>query len=326
MSDIKRKILDRAEEDLIGIENALTDNLRPHLDLVARTAKHILFSGGKRLRPLLMVLSARLCGYHGDYDKTFACVFEYLHAATLLHDDLVDGAEFRRGKPVVHSQWGSSVAVLTGDYLLARALSISAEAGSLKSIKIIAEITEQMSQGEIQQLTNKGDLGLSEEDYVAVIYRKTGVLIEGACRVGAIFAGAPEIEEQALSDYGRHLGLAFQMVDDLLDYTADTDVLGKKTGADLREGKLTLPLIYAYSRAGADDRAFVEKVLKHKNFSVQDFEKVIDILKKYKGLDYTYQGAARRVSAAKEALSVFNASETKDLLLDIADYALVRKS
>lgn len=326
MSDIKKKILNRTQDDLIEIENALTNNLKPHLDLVARTAKHILFSGGKRLRPLLMVLSARLCGYQGDFDKTFACVFEYLHAATLLHDDLVDGAEFRRGSPVAHTIWGNAVAVLTGDFLLARALSITAETGSLKSIKIIAEITEHMSQGEIQQLSHKGDLDLSEEDYMAVINRKTAVLMAGACRVGAIFAGAPEMEEQALSDFGRHLGLAFQMIDDLLDYTADKGELGKKTGADLREGKLTLPLIYAYSKAGADDRAFIEKVLDHKNFSVQDFEKVIDILKKYKGLDYTYQAAAREVSAAKDALSVFNASETRDLLLDIADYALVRKS
>ena len=326
MNDIKQKILDRTEDDLAEIENALTYNLRPYLDLVARTAKHILFSGGKRIRPLLMVLSARLCGYHGDFDKTFSCVFEYLHAATLLHDDLVDGAEFRRGRPVAHMKWGNAVAVLTGDYLLARSLSIAAETGSLKSIKIIAKITEHMSQGEIQQLINKGDLKLSEEDYMEVIYRKTAVLIEGACQVGAILAGAPDVEEQALSDYGRHLGLAFQMVDDLLDYTADTGALGKKVGADLREGKLTLPLIYAYSKAGADDRALIEKVLEQKKISVQAFEKVIDILKKNKGLDYTYQAAAQRILAAKEALSVFDASGAKDLLLDIADYALVRKN
>jgi len=326
MSEIKQKILDRVEDDLVEIENALTHHLKPHLDLVVQTAKHILFSGGKRLRPLLMVLSARLCGYRGDYDKTLSCVFEYLHAATLLHDDLVDEAEFRRGKPVAHTKWGNAVVVLTGDFLLARALAIAADAGSLKTIKIIAEITENMSQGEIQQLINKGDLALSEKDYMAVIYRKTGVLIEGACRVGAIIAGAPQREEQALSDYGRHLGLAFQMVDDLLDYTADTSVLGKKVGADLREGKLTLPLIYAYSKAGAEDRALIEKMLGPENFSVQAFQKVIDILKKYNGLDYTYQAAARKVLAAKDALSVFNASETKALLLDIADYALVRKN
>lgn len=326
MSDIKQKILDRVKDDLDAIENALMNNLRPHLDLVAVTAKHILFSGGKRLRPLLMVLSARLCGYQGDYDKTFSCVFEYLHAATLLHDDLIDGADFRRGRSVAHKKWGNAVAVLTGDYLLARSLSIAAETGLPKIIEIIAKITEDMSQGEIQQLINKGDLDLSEEDYMRVIYRKTAALMEGACRVGAILAGASDSEEQALSDYGRHLGLAFQLVDDLLDYTADSSVLGKTVGADLREGKLTLPLIHAYFKAEADDRVLIKKVLSHKNFSVQAFEKVLDILKKYRGLDYTHQTAARKVLAAKDALSVFHASETKEILLDIADYALVRKS
>lgn len=326
MNDIKRKIWDRIEGDLTEIEKALKDNLNPHLDLVAETAKHILFSGGKRIRPLLMVLSARLCGYHGHYDKIFSCVFEYLHAATLLHDDLVDGAEFRRGKPVAHTKWGSAAAVLTGDYLLARSLAIAAETGSLKSIKIIAEITEQMSQGEIQQLIRKGDLNISEEDYLTVIYRKTAILIEGACRVGAILAGASERQEHALSEYGRHLGLAFQMVDDLLDYTANTEVLGKKVGADLREGNLTLPLIYAYSKAGIDDRAFIEKVLENKDCSVQVFRKVISILEAYGGLDYAYQAAARGISAAKDALSVFAASATRDTLLDIADYALIRKN
>jgi octaprenyl-diphosphate synthase len=239
MSHTQRTLLDRVETDLAEIENALMDNLKPHLDLVASAAKHILFSGGKRLRPLLMVLSARLCGYRGDFDKVFSCVFEYLHVATLLHDDLVDAAELRRGRPVAHSQWGSAVAVLTGDFLLARSLSIAAESGSLKTIKIIADITENMSQGEIQQLIHQGDLNFSEKAYMTVIYRKTAALIEGACRVGAILAGAPEREEKALSDYGRHVGLAFQMADDLLDYTADAEVLGKKVGADLREGKLT---------------------------------------------------------------------------------------
>lgn len=326
MNNIKQKILERTEADLAEIEDALTDHLKPHLDLVAATAGHILFSGGKRLRPLLMVLSARLCGYRGDRDKIFSCVFEYLHAATLLHDDLVDGAELRRGKPVAHTQWGSAVAVLTGDFLLARSLSIAAQIGSLKSIRIIAEITEKMSQGEIQQLSQKGELSLSEKDYLVVIDRKTAALTEGACRTGAILAGAPELEEQALADYGRHLGLAFQMVDDLLDYAADARVLGKNVGTDLREGKPTLPLIHAYRRAGAEDRAFIETVWKDKKYSVQTFEKVINVIKKTGGLDYTYAAASQRISAAKEAISVFRSSATRDLLLDIADYALVRKS
>jgi octaprenyl-diphosphate synthase len=183
-----------------------------------------------------------------------------------------------------------------------------------------------MSQGEIQQLMQKGDIDLSEEDYMEVIRRKTAVLIQGACRVGAILAGATQTEEQALSEYGFNIGLAFQMVDDLLDYTADTLILGKRVGADLKEGKLTLPVIYALKKTERKDRVFLESLLRDKNFSVDAFEKVVDILKKSGGLDYTYSVASQRVSAAKKALSVFKNSETKKTLLDIADYALNRKN
>jgi len=324
MKDVKQRILSGVKDDLDEIESALMKNLTPYLDLVRQTAQHILFSGGKRLRPLLMVLSARICGYNGSDDKIFACIFEYLHAATLLHDDLVDGAEFRRGSPVAHSKWGNSTAVLVGDFLLARSLSIAAEIGSLKSVKIIAEITENMSQGEIHQLMRKGDMSLTEADYMEVIRHKTAVLIQGACRAGAVLSGAPPEEEQALSDYGFNLGLAFQMIDDLLDYTADTSELGKTIGADLREGKLTLPVIFSLKRADAGNRAFMEKVLNNQDFSVQEFQKMVAILNKLGGLDYTQKVAAERIASAKDALSGFQASKTKALLLDLADYALVR--
>lgn len=326
MSHAKQALLKRVESDLVAIENALADNLKPHLDLVTAVARHILFSGGKRFRPLMMVLSARLCGYRGNLDKVFSCVFEYLHVATLLHDDLVDGAELRHGRPVAHARWGNAAAVLTGDFLLARSLSIAAEVGSLKSIGVIAGITENMSQGEIQQLIHRGDLNLTEKEYLTVIYRKTAVLMEGACRVGAILAGASEREEQALADYGRNVGLAFQIVDDLLDYTSDAGVMGKGAGTDLKEGKLTLPLIHAYSKAASEDREFIEKALQVENYSVHAFQKVVDILKKYQGLNYAYDAAARNVAAAKDALSMFTASDTQEILIDLADYALARKS
>ena len=170
MSDLKHKILALLEDDLAEIEAALKQNLNPYLDLVSKISHHILFSGGKRLRPLLMVLSARICGYDGDYDKTLSIIFEYLHAASLLHDDLVDGATLRRGKPVAHSIWDNPTAVLTGDFLLARVLSIAAETNRLDIIKVLAEITENMSQGEIHQLMRKGSLDLSEEEYMEIIY------------------------------------------------------------------------------------------------------------------------------------------------------------
>ena len=325
MNDIKQKILNLVKDDLSEIEVALEQNLNPHLDLVSQIAGHILFSGGKRLRPLLMVLSARLCGYDGNYEKTFSTIFEYLHAATLLHDDLVDEATLRRGKPAAHSIWGDAIAVLVGDFLLARSLSIAAETNRPDVIKVVAEITENMSQGEIHQLMKKGCIDLTEKEYMEIIRRKTAVLFQGTCRVGALISGVSKEKEDALAGYGFNLGIAFQMVDDLLDYSQNTPALGKKVGADLKEGKLTLPVIYSLKSADAKDRIQMEKIIKNKDFSAEDFETLIAIMKKYGGQTYTEKVAQKYVKNAKNALETFKNSTTKEILLTIADYTLVRK-
>jgi octaprenyl-diphosphate synthase len=245
MRGLKERILASVRQDLDDIELALTENLKPFLPLVSHVARYIMFGGGKRIRPLLMVLSARLCGYGGGYDKTLSVVFEYLHAATLLHDDLVDGADVRRGNPVAHSIWGNPATVLVGDFLLARSIAIAAETDSVNIIDVLARTTAKMSEGEIFQLIHRGDLAVDEKAYMEIIERKTACLIQAACQVGALLAEAPDENVQAMSDYGHHLGIAFQMADDLLDYTADAGELGKAVGADLREGKLTLPMIHA---------------------------------------------------------------------------------
>lgn len=325
MNDIKQKILNLVKDDLLEIEVALEQNLNPHLDLVSQIAGHILFSGGKRLRPLLMVLSARLCGYDGNYEKTFSTIFEYLHAATLLHDDLVDEATLRRGKPAAHSIWGDAIAVLVGDFLLARSLSIAAETNRPDVIKVVAEITENMSQGEIHQLMKKGCIDLTEKEYMEIIRRKTAVLFQGTCRVGALISGVSKEKEDALAGYGFNLGIAFQMVDDLLDYSQDTAAIGKKVGADLKEGKLTLPVIYSLKSADAKDRIQMEKIIKNKDFSAEDFETLIAIMKKYGGQTYTEKVAQKYVKNAKNALETFKNSTTKEILLTIADYTLARK-
>jgi octaprenyl-diphosphate synthase len=325
MSDLKQKILAMVEDDLADIEAALKQNLNPYLDLVSKTANHILFNGGKRLRPLLMVLSARICGYKENYDKTFSTIFEYLHAASLLHDDLVDEATLRRGKPVANAIWSNSIAVLVGDFLLARSLSIATKTGIPKVIKVIAKTTEGMSQGEIHQLMRKGNLDLSEAEYMEVIRNKTAVLFQGACRIGALIADALKDKEIALSEYGLNFGIAFQMADDLLDYTSDTSVLGKEVGADLREGKLTLPVIYSLQNANSKDRVAMEQIIKNNDFSIQEFEILIQMMKKYGGISYTEKLAAEYVKNAKSVLSVFNPSKTRKILEDIADYTLVRE-
>ena len=325
MSELKQKIYSNIKADLADIEKELSENLNPFLDLVSKTASHILFSGGKRLRPILTVLSARLCGYSDHFAKKISTVFEYLHAATLLHDDLVDGATVRRGSPVAHSIWGNSKAVLVGDFLLARALSIASETGRPKVIKIISQITENMSQGEIHQLMRKGNIDLSESEYLEIITRKTAVLIQGSCRVGAILAKASEKDEKALSDYGFNLGLAFQMADDLLDYTANPVSLGKEIGADLKEGKLTLPVIRALGVANPKDQSQMKAIIQNEQFSAEEFRILVDMLNQYDGIQYTRKLAVERIDAAKAALSVFEPTEIRSLLNDIADYALERE-
>jgi octaprenyl-diphosphate synthase len=325
-ASMKEKILALAQEDLAEIEKALVDNLTPHLTLVKDVAGHILFAGGKRLRPLLMVLCARLCGYEGSYDKTFSTIFEYLHAATLLHDDLIDGAKMRRGRPVAHKIWDHATVVLTGDFLLARGLSIAAATQKPEVIQVVAQITEDMSQGEIYQLQKKGTLDLSEAEYMDIIRRKTAVLFQGACRISALLAEAPDAKADFLADYGLHLGMAFQMTDDLLDYSQDSKALGKGVGADLKEGKLTLPVIYTLLKADEKDRNQLKKIIRDPEFSRSDFEILIGHLKAYGGLTYTQKKAQTHIQKAKSALKNFEDSQTRQILTYLADYALSRKA
>ena len=326
MNDLKKKILAENGNDLEKIEAELSENLKPYLDLVSDVARHILFAGGKRLRPLLLVLSAKLCGYKENYAKTVSTALEYLHAATLLHDDIVDDAILRRGKTVAHSLYGNATTVLVGDFLLARALAICADSGKIKVIHIISDLTENMSTGEVHQLMRKGDVSLTEDEYLEVIRRKTAVLFQAACTVSAVIAEAPEEKEKALSDFGYHLGIAFQMADDLFDYTMDTADLGKEVGADLREGKLTLPVIHALKQANPADRDEMVKIIKNEAFTVDEFNALVDLLKKNDGIAYTVKKAEFCIEKAKEALSVFEPSKTKDSLLDIANYALARST
>ena len=302
------------------------ENLTPYLDRVREIAGHILFGGGKRIRPLLMILSARICGYEKDDAAAFAILFEYLHTATLLHDDLVDYASVRRGKPVANVIWGNASAVLTGDFLLARASSLAVRTRKMEILEILARITEDMSQGELHQLVRKGDPALSEEEYLQIIRNKTAVLMQGACLSGAILADATPERKQALSDYGLNLGMAFQMADDLLDYISDSEQLGKAVGADLREGKFTLPLIASLARAGHDDAKKIKEMMNNREFSVDAFQALNRLLDQYGGIAYTRSCAAAYVDKAKAALSVFAPSTTGNVLAMLADYTLMRNN
>ncbi|MBF0573142.1 MAG: polyprenyl synthetase family protein [Desulfamplus sp.] len=380
-NELKNRIVSKVSTDLANIEKTLHDNLTPNLSLVSEIAGHLLFSGGKRLRPLLMLLSSRLCTQTLDkFDVQnstieqlpirnsvdlfvkFSTIFEYLHAATLLHDDVVDEAQMRRGKPSAHSRWSVPKVVLTGDFLLARSLSLAAETKIPEIIAIMAKITEDMSQGEIEQMEYKSKVDLTESQYLKIIERKTAVLIQGACRSGAILAhrlkngskstlGHDEgkenfnwqttpqkmfeywqVREEALDRYGYHLGIAFQMADDLLDYTGDAAALGKNPGADIREGKLTLPLIHALSKANDEDSGVMKNIilnccgkLEDFNNSFDNFSLMLEKINKYKGIEYTESHAKHHVEQAKKSLELFQDCEAKEILMLLADYSISRK-
>jgi octaprenyl-diphosphate synthase len=326
MTDLKARILSEVKDDLAEIEEALRGQLTPYLALVRDVAAHILFSGGKRLRPLLHVLCAKLFEGQNDANITFSVSLEYLHAATLLHDDLIDGGTLRRGQPAAHGVFGNEITVLTGDFLLARALSLAADTGVIAVIKEVSKLTEDMAQGEIHQLSRKGDLSLSEAEYNEMIRRKTAMLFRACCLTAGLMAGADADRAEALADYGLHLGIGFQMADDLIDYVSDTAVMGKTAGADLREGKLTLPVIAALKNAPENDRQRMEKMILDTDFSVDDFEALKVLLERHGGIQYTRHKAFEHIERAKKALAVFNPSDTRDVLMNIADYALLRNA
>ena len=322
---LKQQIIEQVTPDLEKVEISLEQNLKPNLALVKEIASHLLFSGGKRLRPLLMIHSARLCGYHTGFEIEFSTIFEYLHAATLLHDDVVDQAEIRRGKKAAHTKWSAPKVVLTGDFLLATALDVAARTGEPDIIAVIAKITRDMSEGEIDQLEKKGMIDLSEDEYLEVIKRKTAVLIQGACKSGAILAKSTKEEQDALDQYGFHLGMAFQMADDLLDYTANAEELGKNPGADIAEGKLTLPLIHSLANASSEDKKWIENIIISSDISVNIFEKLKEKLYEYRGIEYTDQKARDHVKKAKRCLNFFQNCSSRELLCQIADYSIERK-
>ncbi|SLM27695.1 IspB [Desulfamplus magnetovallimortis] len=332
--ELKKKLLSMVGKDLEKIENALHENLAPNISLVSDIAGHLLFSGGKRLRPLLTLMCGRLCLYTNNSDSPnndaaiikFSTIFEYLHAATLLHDDVVDSADTRRGRDAAHTRWSPAMVVLTGDYLLASSLSLAAETEIPALIKVMAGITEEMSQGEIDQMEKKGNIHLTEKEYLEIIRRKTAVLIQGACRSGAILTNAQPVQQNALDQYGYHLGMAFQMADDLLDYTSDTTTLGKKTGADIREGKLTLPLIHALSKADTKDKALMESIIDNPCFSDHDFNEIVNKIKHYNGIDFTLERAGFHVNQAIKCLDAFGECSAKKVMLMLAEYAIKRES
>jgi octaprenyl-diphosphate synthase len=300
-------ILKRLEPDLERINLALSGNLATHVGLISQVWDHILISGGKRIRPLLFLLAARMCGYREDHLPEVATIFEYLHAATLLHDDVVDAATVRRGHSSANTIWGNQAVILVGDFLLSKALSIAVATRNIRVMEVLAHTTTYMAEGEVLQLVNTGRLDMTEEEYFDVITRKTAKLMSAACQIGALLGGVEARLEQAMEDFGLNLGITFQLVDDILDFTGDPKEMGKPVCNDLKEGKITLPFIHALRQGEPDEQELLRRSVKESDVTKLARE-LLPLLKKYGSIDYTRRLVRKYAPAAQLRVRAFPAS------------------
>jgi len=295
-----------------------------HAPRIPEVTAHLVEAGGKRLRPLLTLASARMSGYRGDHHIRLAATVEFIHTATLLHDDVVDESAQRRGRPTANLLWDNKSSVLVGDYLFSRSFQLMVETGSLRVLDILANASAVIAEGEVLQLTAAQNLSTTEGIYLQVVRGKTAALFAAALEVGGVIAGAPEAHLKAYRAYGDALGISFQIADDLLDYGGSSANLGKNTGDDFRERKLTLPLIYAIDRADADERAFWTRTIERGQQREGDLETAMAILQRHSALERTRETALSWSEKAKAALAVFPDSELKTLLSDLADFVVAR--
>lgn len=309
--------------DMQRVNQVITDNLASHVVLINQLSQHIILSGGKRLRPMLVLLTAKCCDYAGDDDALLAAVIEFIHTATLLHDDVVDDSEMRRGQETASNIWGNEAAVLVGDYLYSRAFQMMVRADSMRIMDLLSNATNTIAQGEVLQLLNVNDPDTSEEKYHDVIYGKTACLFEAATRIGAILGNSDATVEAAMASFGKHLGTAFQLVDDALDYSADSNELGKNVGDDLAEGKPTLPLIYAMQQGSDEQAALIRDAIKQGG--LEHIEAITEIIKTTGALEYTFAQAQSEADKAKKAIEFLPETEHRQALMFLADYAVERR-
>ncbi|WP_353683527.1 polyprenyl synthetase family protein [Thermodesulfovibrio sp. 3907-1M] len=312
------------EDELKMVERELLNIFQSEASLIPTIGAYIVNSGGKRLRPLFLLLSADLVGYRGYKRVILAAVIEALHTASLLHDDVVDEAELRRGKASANKIWGNQVTVLLGDYLYAKALHISVQQESLPIMEALSQATSQMAEGEILQLMKAGDPSITFDEYLKIITGKTAGLIRTACRVAGILGKLSQEKLQALTEFGNNIGIAFQMVDDILDYIADEAELGKKLGKDLMEGKITLPLIELIKKA--QEKEEIISIIKYDNLSEKNLSKILNYLRQYNCIDSSMKIVKQYIDKAKKALQVFPDSEARERLFYIADYITLRSN
>ena len=290
--------------------------------LINQIAEHIIGSGGKRLRPMLVLLAAQAAGYRGNNEALLAAIVEFIHTATLLHDDVVDESDLRRGRKTANALWGNAASVLVGDFLYSRSFQLMVEADDMRVMRILADTTNRIAEGEVLQLLNVHNPDVDEPSYLRVIERKTAVLFSAATQLGGLLGGVPAAQEQALADYGMNLGFAFQIADDVLDYVSDAGTLGKNIGDDLAEGKTTLPLIYAIERASPEQAASLRRAIE--TGGLDSLDNIIGAIRDSGSIERARRRAQHYADAAKAALSTLPHSDARDALQVLADYALQR--
>jgi octaprenyl-diphosphate synthase len=309
--------------DMAATDRLIRKSLDSNVVLIRQIAEYIINSGGKRLRPMLVVLAARACGYQGRHHITLAAIIEFIHTATLLHDDVVDESELRRGQESAHAVWGNAASVLVGDFLYSRSFQMMVNVDSMRVMEVLSDATNTIAEGEVEQLLNLHDPEVSEQSYFSVIEKKTAKLFEAACQLGAVISGKPELE-RALAVFGTELGAAFQVADDVLDYTADAGELGKNIGDDLAEGKPTLPLILCRKQIGRDDQSIIDETIREGG--IERIGQILALIESSGALEQSMEIARQRSMAAMESIAALQESTWKDALLALASYSIARTS
>lgn len=317
-------LLDKTAEDMGRINELILAEAHSSVDMIPKLAKHLIDSGGKRIRPMLTCATSRLCGYEGLDHIPLATSVEFLHTATLLHDDVVDESDMRRGKKAARILWGNQASVLVGDYLLGQSFKIMVGVGSLEALKILSNASAIIAEGEVMQLAATNNPTISEDDYMAVIGSKTAALFVAAAELGAVVSNRPDQERQALKDFGENLGIVFQLVDDALDYHGEASQLGKDVGDDFRDGKITLPVILAYGQGTDEEKQFWQRTLGEGKIEDEDLGHAIALIEKYGTIEETMQRARIFGKKAEDALEIFPTNEWSEALQDVIEFCINR--
>ncbi len=318
------QLFEPVRADLEEVEREYERQVQSQVRVIPEIGAYIQKSGGKRVRPAVLLMASRLCGYTGPRAVLNAAVVEFIHTATLVHDDIIDDADVRRGRKAVHSQWGNDVTVLAGDFLYIKSMAMALTQDALDVVRMLCDVTLRMIEGEIYQLTKNGVVDLSEAEHFDIIHRKTAFLFGGCAEIGGMLGDVGPEKRSALREYGFNLGVMFQLVDDLLDFTGESEALGKPIGGDLREGKITLPIIHLLREGGPDADALVRTVVESRDVSPEAWARLTAMLAEHRSIDYAYGRAVEFGEAAKRHLRVFPLTPEREALTGLADYVLLR--